>query len=122
MEANHFTITRTNDTKLAGEMFIQQLDRQIEEFQNQIGLLQDLRHHAARTFEVDRPKPGESFVKTLTDGATRRVFEGDRQDQFEREVGKVVLDNAKPAAAVSPLINAKPAAAPAPGSTGNATG
>jgi len=73
--AKQFEITLTNSTKAAAVVFISELDKQIDELQEQLSLAQTARSAVARTFGIDR-RDNVGAVSRLLDSANRQEYEG----------------------------------------------
>lgn len=71
-----FSIKLTEQTKMAAEAFIKQLDPQIDELQEQLRLLQGVRRAVAGTFGFDR-RDGVGKIAQAADRAKRAEYEGD---------------------------------------------
>lgn len=107
--ANTFKVELTGQTQEAAKIFLRDIDMQIVELESQLGLLQRTRAAVAGVFDINRPKDSDSYVKRLTEGATRRTFEGDHggqaafEDAIERATTGIAVSDPPAESSAKPI-------------------
>lgn len=74
MTGHRFAVSGIPETEDAAKRFVESLDRQIAELDNELGKLKTVRGSVARIFGIDRPAQA-SKMESLLAGANRSMNE-----------------------------------------------